>query len=173
MVQSYQPEVLPPRRSPLRSFEQVQITDQQLDQLASLLDDAFGIPGTKVRFGLDPLIGLIPGLGDLITGIMSFLIVFAAWQRGLPRVTMARMMANIGIDTLVGMVPILGDTFDVLWKSNRMNYNLLRRWTDEPERNRTHTIKDWAFLILLVVVALILIAAPIVLLTLIVQKLWR
>ncbi len=164
-----QPEILPPRRA----LATTPISDEQLDQLASLLDDAFGIPGTKVRFGLDAVIGLIPGLGDLITGVMSFLIVYAAWQRGLPEVTIARMVANIGIDTLVGTIPIVGDAFDMMWKSNRMNYNLLRRAAEQPEKIRTHTIKDWIFLMFLILSAMVLIAAPFVVLTLVVQKLWH
>jgi hypothetical protein len=168
MAEIYQPEILPPRRAMAAN----QINDEQLEHLASILDDLFSIPGTEIRFGLDALIGLIPGIGDLITALMSFLIVFAAWQRGLPQVTIARMVANITIDTVVGAIPILGDTFDVMWKSNRKNYNLLRRSTEQPEHARAHTVKDWAFLVLLIIAGAILIAAPIVMLTLLVQKLW-
>ena len=76
-----EPEIIPPRRT-----RAPVITDEQLEHLASLLDDIFRIPGTGIRFGLDPLIGLVPGLGDFITGAMSFLIIYGAWQRGLPRV---------------------------------------------------------------------------------------
>ena len=75
-----EPEILPPRRVPARG-----LSDEQLDHLAGVLDDIFHIPGTKIRFGLDPIVGLVPGLGDIISGLLSFLIVFAAWQRGLPR----------------------------------------------------------------------------------------
>src|SRR3954470_289239 len=108
MPEPIEPEILPPRRG---KNLPAGISDEQLNQLASLLDDIFNIPGTRIRFGLDALIGLIPGLGDLITGAMSFLIMYGAWQRGLPRVTLARMLANIGIDTIVGTIPILGDAF--------------------------------------------------------------
>src|SRR5437762_6308532 len=118
-----EPEILPPRRVPARG-----LSDEQLDHLAGVLDDIFHIPGTKIRFGLDPIVGLVPGLGDIISGLLSFLIVFAAWQRGLPRVAIMRMVANIGIDTLTGKIPIVGDLFDMMWKSNRMNYNLLVRY---------------------------------------------
>src|ERR1700675_2763938 len=96
-----EPEIIPPRRRRLPPI----ITDEQLEHLASLLDDVFRFPGTNIRFGFDPLIGLIPGLGDIITGAMSFLIIYGAWQRGLPRVTMARMFVKIPIDTLGGIVP--------------------------------------------------------------------
>src|SRR3954468_2348109 len=114
-----QPEILPPLRPRQRG-----LTDEQLDQLAGVLDDIFQIPGTRIRFGLDPIVGLVPGVGDMISGLLSFLIVFAAWQRGLPRVTIMRMVVNIGVDSLVGSIPIVGDLFDTLWKANRMNYNL-------------------------------------------------
>src|SRR5437588_12806542 len=118
-----EPEILSPRRPPTRG-----LSDEQLNHLAGVLDDIFHIPGTKIRFGLDPIVGLVPGLGDIITGLLSFLIVFAAWQRGLPRIAISRMVANIAIDTLLGSIPILGDVFDTVWKSNRMNYNLLVRY---------------------------------------------
>ena len=127
--QNIDPEILPP----LRRSVPVTISDEQLDQLASLLDDMFNVPGTRIRFGLDAIIGLIPGLGDLITVAMSFLILYGAWQRGLPRVTIARMLANIAIDTLAGSVPIFGDAFDVMWRSNRRNMRLLYEWLDRQD----------------------------------------
>ena len=154
MPNSPQPEIIPPRRRPLPPV----ITDEQLEHLASLLDDVFRLPGTSIRFGLDPLIGLIPGLGDFITGAMSFLIIYGAWQRGLPRVTMARMFVNIAIDTLCGIVPVIGDAFDVYWKSNRMNYNLLVRAKGGIQKS--HSVRDWLFLIMLALGMLMLIILP-------------
>jgi Domain of unknown function (DUF4112) len=145
-------------------------TDEALDQLAALLDDAFAIPGTRIRFGLDSLIGLIPGLGDVITGLMSLFIVYVGWQRGIPRVTQARMMMNIIIDTAVGAVPIFGDAFDVAWKANRMNMRLLKRASEEPSRR--NTVADWLFFLLLLVVAAAIIAVPVVVLVIVVRKLW-
>jgi len=151
-----EPEIIPPRGK----GAPVLLTDEQLEQLTSLLDDIFHIPGTSIRFGIDPLIGLIPGLGDFITGIMSFLILYGAWQRGLPRVTMARMFANIAIDTVVGMIPVGGDFFDAAWKSNRMNYNLLLRAKAEPQKS--HTGRDWLFLLALALGMVVLIVVPMV-----------
>jgi hypothetical protein len=168
MAQQSNPEILPPLRS--RSVTAT-ITDEQLDQLASLLDDMFQLPGTRIRFGLDAIIGLIPGLGDLITGALSFLILYGAWQRGLPRVTITRMLANVAIDTVVGTVPIFGDAFDVIWKSNRMNYNLLTR--SNAGIKRSHTIQDWLFLIVLALGMLALVALPIALLILAIHLLRR
>ena len=170
MTTPVEPEIIPPKRRRVP----VRISDEQLDHLATLLDDIFRLPGTSIRFGLDPLIGLIPGLGDLITGAMSFLIVYGAWQRGVPRVTMVRMFVNIAIDTLGGIIPIAGDAFDVFWKSNRMNYNLLQR--ARAGNKPIHSIKDWLFLMVLAVAMLALLAIPIVLLLLVVhwvrQRAW-
>jgi len=151
-----EPEILPPpRRAPAGG-----LTDEQLDHLAGVLDDIFHIPGTRIRFGLDPIVGLVPGLGDIISGLLSFLIVFAAWQRGLPRVTIMRMVANIGIDTLVGTIPIVGDIFDMIWKSNRMNYNLLARYRGGTRKGLV--ARDWLFFLLLLVCAAGLVVLPIV-----------
>jgi len=150
-----EPEILPPRRAPVRG-----LTDEQLDQLAGVLDDVFHIPGTKIRFGLDPIVGLVPGLGDIITGLLSFVIVFAAWQRGLPRVALSRMVINIGIDTLLGCIPVVGDLFDSVWKSNRMNYNLLVRYRGGV---RTGLVaRDWLFFLLLVLAIAATVVLPIV-----------
>jgi len=150
-----EPEILPPRRVPVKG-----LTDEQLDHLAGVLDDIFQIPGTKIRFGLDPIVGLVPGLGDLISGLLSFLIVFAAWQRGLPRVTIMRMVANIGIDTVAGSIPIVGDLFDMMWKSNRMNYNILARYRGGMRKGLV--ARDWLFFLLLLVCAAALVVLPIV-----------
>ena len=150
-----EPEILSPRRPPARG-----LTDEQLNHLAGVLDDIFHIPGTKIRFGLDPIVGLVPGLGDIITGLLSFLIVFAAWQRGLPKIAISRMVANIAIDTLLGSIPIVGDVFDTVWKSNRMNYNLLVRYR-VGARGRL-LARDWLFFLLLLVCAAALVVLPIV-----------
>lgn len=136
------------------------LTDEQLDQLAGILDDFIHIPGIPVRIGLDPIIGLIPGLGDVISALMSFVIIFAAWQRRLPRVTIFRMITNVGIDTLLGTIPIVGDAFDAVWKSNRMNYNLLIRHRTRP--SRSNVWKDWGFLLLLMLCVGAIVTLPIV-----------
>lgn len=155
------PEIIRPGGS-LRRQDSA-LSDEQLDTLARLLDDAFAIPGTNWRFGLDAIVGLIPGIGDLITSIFSFLIVFAAWQRGLPRVTIARMVANIAVDTLVGAMPIVGDLFDAAWKSNKKNVALLKRAAAEQSSGAgfKHRAKDWLALILLISAALAMVAVPI------------
>ena len=160
-----EPEIILPGRSPVQPTRRPgnALRDDELEALARLFDDAFTIPGTRLRFGLDALIGLIPGFGDLITSAFSFLIVFSAWQRGLPRVTIARMVANIAVDTLVGAMPIVGDIFDVAWKSNKKNVALLKRASAEQAAGTSlkHHAKDWLALVLLIATAVAMVAIPI------------
>jgi|SRR5579863_3587306 len=133
--------------------------DQTLQRLEILLDEAFRVPGTPIRFGLDGIIGLVPGLGDVLVGLLSLIIPLAAWIRGVPYVTLARMATNIGIGVLFGSVPLLGDAFDIAWKANRRNYLLLRRHLGEPHR---HTWSDWMFLLLLGCALALVFAIPMV-----------
>jgi Domain of unknown function (DUF4112) len=100
----------------------------RLDVLANLLDTAFILPGTNVRFGFDALIGLVPGIGDAITTAISLYIVLEARRLGAPAHLILRMLANVVVDGFVGAVPLVGDAFDVLWRANRRNVWLLREW---------------------------------------------
>jgi Domain of unknown function (DUF4112) len=134
--------------------------DRTLHGLEILLDEAFRIPGTRIRFGLDGIIGLVPGLGDVVAGLLSLVIPLAAWIRGVPYVTLVRMAANLGIGVLVGSIPLLGDIFDIAWKANRRNYRLLCRHLGEP---RHHTWRDWGFLLLLGAALALVFAIPVVL----------
>jgi hypothetical protein len=134
--------------------------DSTLQSLEILLDEAFRVPGTSFRFGIDGIIGLVPGIGDVIAGLLSLIIPIAGWIRGVPYITLLRMAANIGIGVLVGSIPLFGDIFDVFWKANRRNYRLLTRHVDEP---RQHTGRDWAFLGILAAVIAFIFAIPIVL----------
>jgi hypothetical protein len=106
----------------------------RLDALANLLDTAFFIPGTNIRFGFDAMIGLVPGIGDAITTAMSLYLVHEARQLGAPRRLIARMLANVALDGVVGAVPLLGDAFDVMWRANRRNMALLRDHLDREAR---------------------------------------
>ena len=139
------------------------ISDEDLDYLAALLDDIFQIPGTRIRIGLDAFVGLIPGIGDMLTGTVAFVMVVAAWRRRLPRITLARMIANVLIDTTLGAVPLIGDLFDVYWKCNRKNFRLLMR-EKHCATWGTHTWRDWLFLLTLLGVAAAVISLPIALL---------
>ncbi|MCU1239840.1 MAG: hypothetical protein JWO71_566 [Candidatus Acidoferrum typicum] len=136
-------------------------SNEHLDYIAALLDDIFRIPGTKIRFGLDALIGWIPGIGDAMTGIASFLIVFASWRRGAKGVTLARMIANVLLETAIGAIPVAGDVFHVIWKANRRNYRLLLREREQPGAS---TSRDWTFLAVLLLAVIAAAAIPIAIL---------
>jgi hypothetical protein len=131
---------------------------EHLDYIASLLDDMWRIPGTKVRFGLDAIVGWVPGIGDAMAGAASCVIVFASWRRGVAPVTLARMVANILLETAVGGVPVVGDVVHVFWKANRRNYRILIR---EKEQPRAKTWRDWVFLGAIVAGLVVAIAIPI------------
>ncbi|PYP67270.1 MAG: DUF4112 domain-containing protein [Gemmatimonadetes bacterium] len=100
------------------------------------MDDAIRIPGTNIRFGLDPVIGLVPGLGDLLGGAASAYIILEAARAGASASILVRMAANVGIDTLIGALPVIGDLFDFAWKSNARNVRLLARHVDAPVETR-------------------------------------
>ena len=95
--------------------------------LARLLDNAIPIPGTSWKIGLDPIVGLIPGIGDLISAVLSGYIILEAARAQVPTLTLAKMLGNVGVDTLFGAIPALGDVFDATWKSNTRNVALLER----------------------------------------------
>jgi hypothetical protein len=133
-------------------------SNEQLDYVAALLDDMWRIPGTKIRFGLDALIGWVPGVGDAMAGIASCFIVFASWRRGVPSITLVRMVANILLEATLGSIPVAGDIFHVVWKANRRNYRLLIR---EKEHPGSQTRRDWMFLAIIVFTAIAAVAFPI------------
>lgn len=105
----------------------------RIDALATLFDTAFVIPGTQIRFGIDALIRLIPGIGDVITTGLCLYIVNEARALGAPPLLIARMLANVAVDGLVGAVPLVGDAFDVAFRANRRNVALLRAHLDQVE----------------------------------------
>jgi hypothetical protein len=148
-VRTARPEILRPgvmprgeRRQRLRGAGGV-FRDENLDLLSRLLDTWFRVPGTNIRFGLDGIVGFIPGVGDFLAGAASCIIVLAAYVRGVPMVTVARMVANVAIEVVVGMVPVLGNLFDIGWRANRRNYHLLEHALATGRRD---TWKDWMFL---------------------------
>ena len=100
--------------------------------LARLLDTAGRIPGTNVRFGLDPILGLVPGLGDVAGAALTGYIVLVGARLGVPRSAIVQMVLNVGIDALVGAVPVLGDLFDIGWKANTRNLALIERHMAQP-----------------------------------------
>ncbi len=128
--------------------------------LSHLLDDFIRIPGTPIRFGLDGIVGFIPGIGDILGGLASTILIVAAWARGVPKVTLARMVLNVAIETAVGSVPVLGNLFDIGWKANRRNYALLDRCTRDSARQ---TQRSWLFIAGICVVLAALMLVPMLL----------
>lgn len=130
---------------PMRSAADREL-EEELEVLARWMDSVFEIPGLGIRFGLDSLIGLIPGLGDTLTSLVSLYILGAANRFGVPRVTLVRMALNIAIDWTLGSLPVLGDVFDIYWKSNLKNVALLRRHVMAPPADeRRARAGDWWF----------------------------
>src|SRR5215218_2227696 len=113
----------------------------RLEALATLLDSAFIIPGTKQRVGIDALLGLIPGIGDAVSTALSAYIIWEARQLGLPRWKIARMIGNLALDTTLGAIPIAGDVFDVFYKSNQRNLKIV---TDHLEKHSPRVIEGTA-----------------------------
>ena len=134
--------------------------------LAKFLDTKFVIPGTKIRFGLDAIIGLFPGIGDAISAALGSYIIIAAQQSGVPKPVLLRMLANLGLDTVVGSVPVLGTIFDVVYKSNARNAALLEKAVADPQG--TSRSSKWV-IVGLVAGLLVFLAAAIVLAWLLVE----
>ncbi len=107
------------------------------ERLVMLLDDFLRIPGTDIKIGLDPILGLIPGVGDLVTGTSSIALLLLALKERTPTLAIGRMIANIGIDTFVGSIPIVGDAFDFVYRSNRQNLEIIRKYKDDPKAEPT------------------------------------
>ena len=105
----------------------------RIEWLSTLLDTALVVPGTNIRFGLDALIGLVPGIGDIVSTALSLYIVREARAIGAPRLLVARMLANVALDGVVGAVPVAGDLFDVAFRANRRNVALLLAHLDRQE----------------------------------------
>jgi hypothetical protein len=125
--------------------------------LARVLDNAIQIPGTTWKIGFDPIIGLIPGFGDMIGAVLSGYIVLEAVRAEVPTFTLARMLVNVGIDTVVGSIPALGDVFDAAWKSNLMNVALLERHLvatggSPPKRHNVLGLMALAVIVLVLIV---------------------
>jgi Domain of unknown function (DUF4112) len=157
MPSQQQPEILPPSKSRFHKADRL-FANENLDLLSHLLDDWFRVPGTSIRFGLDGIVGLVPALGDILGGLASTILVVAAWVRGVPYITLMRMVVNIGIEVLLGTIPLLGDAFDIAWKANRRNYALIVR---HLEQSRRQTWRDWVFLMLIAATLAAIFLAPI------------
>lgn len=127
---------------------------RKLRRLSQLLDSAISIPGTKISFGLDPILGLLPGGGDTITGGISAYIVIEAAKMGISRDILWKMVGNILIDSFSGTIPIVGDLFDVGWKANVKNMELLEKHLDVTESSESNTMFIFGLILLLTIIVL-------------------
>ena len=137
-----------------------------LRAMTRLLDNAIAVPGTRFRFGLDAVIGLVPGIGDAIGAVFSSFIVYQAARLGASGATLARMVGNVALDTIVGQVPLLGDLFDAGWKANSRNLALLESHLERPAA----TARASRWILLLVIVGLLLLLAVIIALSVVVVE---
>ena len=121
-----------------------------------MLDEAIRIPGTNIRIGLDALIGLLPGGGDIAGGVFSGVIILQAARAGAPTPVLARMLGNVLVDVVIGAIPLLGDVFDVAWRANTRNVRLLDSWRERPaSTKRASAVTVSAILVALLVVVVL------------------
>ncbi|MGI9040206.1 MAG: DUF4112 domain-containing protein [Gemmatimonadales bacterium] len=133
---------------------------ERLRQLGHLLDNSIPIPGTRFRVGLDAIIGLVPGVGDLVGGALSLYIVMQAARLGVPRPLLARMGWNVAVETVVGAIPLFGDLFDAGYKANLRNLALIQQQVDQPVKSKRASVR---FAALLAVGLLLLLAGAVAL----------
>jgi len=146
-------EVLPPEEKDKRTR-----LEPLFRWVAIVMDELIALPNSKFKFGLDPLIGLVPGIGDTASAIVSALVLIQAARRGLPKILLARMSLNILINEIVGIIPGLGDVFSFWFKSNKRNYELLLAHTEKPRHAR---VSDWFFVIATLAILFVAVATGI------------
>jgi hypothetical protein len=155
-------ELLPPEEKEKRAS-----LEPLFKWIAFIMDDFLRIPGTRFRFGLDPIIGLLPGIGDTGSAIVSALTLIVAARRGIPKILLARMSLNILINEIVGIIPGVGDAFSFWFKSNARNYELLRSHAAIPARSRK---SDWIFLIAILAVLFLIVCTGLLVSFLVLQQ---
>jgi len=146
-------EVLPPEEKRKR-----QSLEPLFKWLALIMDEIIRVPGTNFRFGLDPLIGLIPGIGDTSSALVSAFALIQALRLGVPKILLARMAGNILVNEVIGIIPVVGDAFSFWFKSNARNYEIIknhRLGTTAPRRS------DWLFVIGVLVALFVIVCAGI------------
>jgi hypothetical protein len=157
-------EVLPPEEKQRRAS-----LEPLFKWLALVMDEFLRVPGTKFRIGLDPLIGLVPGLGDTASALVSALALIQAARRGVPKILLARMSVNILVNEVVGIIPVLGDAFSFWFKSNARNYKLLQQHIDRPARSRK---SDWIFVVGVLVVLFLIVCAGLLISLFVIQAIF-
>lgn len=136
-------------------------------RLSWLLDNSIRLPG-GFRIGLDAIIGLVPGFGDMLGGVLSSLILYQAYRRNIPKMVLARMVINVLIDTAIGAIPIVGDIFDFWWKANLRNARLIDSYEREPKTvYRRSALATIAFVIAVIALVALIIVAVISLVSLV------
>jgi hypothetical protein len=128
MQSSIEGEVIGASRS-----ERFHAAERRIERVTHALDELVGVPGTSVKVGLDPIVGLIPVVGDVISGVVGTWVIAEAARFGIPRIVVARMTVNLVVDLAIGLIPFLGDLFDLAFRSNSRNLALFRRHALEPD----------------------------------------
>ena len=139
--------------------------------MADLLDQRFTIPGTSIRIGLDPILGLIPGIGDGLANIAGSAILLIAAQYRLPKIVILRMGLNVALNAMIGAVPIFGDIFSIWFRSNVKNVQLLERYLSAEER--ASTFGNWIFVIAIVAGIILLLIGILVATVWLIKQLWN
>ncbi len=151
----------PIKRAPERRGAEV---EENLETLSRWMDSQFRIPVLNWRFGLDSILGLVPGVGDTATSLASLYIMASAVRYGVPKITLLRMAFNVGLDYVFGSIPVIGDLFDAWWKSNRRNVELVRqRATVSPDELHAGKLSDWLFVGLITIFLLALLIGSVTL----------
>src|SRR5215468_615224 len=153
MIEPYESSRLGARREEGTGIE-------ALDRIASILDDFIRIPFLNIRIGLDPILGLVPWVGDTLTALFSLYLIGSAIQYRAPKIVILRMAINVAFDYLLGIIPFVGDASDFFVKSNRWNMNLLRRHAQERGRP---SLSDYLFVTAVIVALVLLVAGGVVL----------
>jgi hypothetical protein len=156
-----------PTRRPSEESDQLRLARF----LADLLDQRFTIPGTSIRIGLDPIIGLIPGIGDLVANVTGSLILIIAARIGVPRIALVRMGLNVAVNTLLGAVPFFGDILSIWFRSNVRNVELLQRYLGRPTRRAM--FGDWLLVAVLLILLLALIGAMVIAGVWVARQVWN
>ncbi len=134
------------------------------------MDDFLRLPGTKLRFGIDPLIGLIPGIGDTGSAMVSALALIQAARHGLPKIVLARMSLNILLNEFIGIVPVIGDAFSFWFKSNARNHELIKEHLGAPRKSRQ---SDWVFVIAVLIALVALVGVSIAVSLFVLQQIFH
>jgi hypothetical protein len=139
--------------------------------LADLLDQRFTIPGTQIRFGLDPILGLIPGVGDVVANLTGSVILFIAAQYRLPKVVLLRMGVNIAVNAIIGAIPVFGDIFSIWFRSNAKNAALLERYA--RGETQSASTADWLFVIAFILALLVAVAGIVLVVAWLFKQVWN